>query len=97
MTKVTHLVPEKEVEAIFDQLKPVPPSFLIGEWDGGDIDTGHIGHKLLQDMRWAGKAFRSVDDGDPIVIYDNQGQRVWNEDWGHCSVSRIFYCIFVIP
>ncbi|RAQ61644.1 hypothetical protein COH21_012640, partial [Aspergillus flavus] len=85
LTKATDLVPESTVENVYNQLKPVPPSFLIGKWNGGDIDTGHIGHKLLKEMKWAGKDFRSVDDGDPIMVHDAEGNRVWKEDWGHCS------------
>lgn len=38
-------------------------------------------------MRWAGKDFRSENDGDPIMVLDEQGNRIWNKDWGHCSVS----------
>ena len=95
LTKATDLVPESTVENVYNQLKPVPPSFLIGKWDGGDIDTGHIGHKLLKDMKWAGKDFRSVDDGDPIMVYDAEGNRVWREDWGHCSVRMLV--IDVVP
>lgn len=87
MTQRSGHVDEREVEIIFNQLKPVSPSFLVGEWDGGDIDTGHIGHKRLAEMRWAGKAFRSMDDGDPIIVHDNDGNRVWDKAWGHSSVS----------
>lgn len=75
------------------------PSFLIGEWDGGSLDTGHPGHKALAQMRWAGKSFRSVDDADPILVWDDEGKRVWDEEWGHSSVSSFclspplyFYC-----
>ena len=62
---------------------------MIGEWNGGSFDTGHVVHKLLKEMKWAGKSFRSVDDGDPIVVFDDKKNRVWNEDWGHNSVSRL--------
>ncbi|EPY53893.1 hypothetical protein SPOG_02881 [Schizosaccharomyces cryophilus OY26] len=91
LTRVTGHIPEKDVETIFDKLKPVSPSFMIGEWTGGDFDTGHIGHKYLTDMRWAGKAFRSLDDGDPILIYNDKGQRVWNKDWGHASLREMVF------
>ncbi|KAB8202249.1 hypothetical protein BDV34DRAFT_237097 [Aspergillus parasiticus] len=91
LTKATDLVPESTVEDVYNQLKPVPPSFLIGKWNGGDIDTGHIGHKLLKEMKWAGKDFRSVDDGDPIMVHDAEGNRIWKEDWGHCSLREMVY------
>ncbi|KAL6832412.1 GXWXG domain-containing protein [Trichoderma camerunense] len=87
LTKVEGLVSETEAEQVFNQLKPIAPSFLIGKWKGGDLNTGHIGHQALSEMRWAGKDFRSENDGDPIMVLDEQGNRIWNKDWGHCSVS----------
>lgn len=68
-------------------LQPIKPSFLIGDWDCGCLDTGHPGYKTLTEMRWAGKSFRAVDDADPIVVLDEADRRVVNEDWGHASVS----------
>lgn len=87
LSKARTTVSEEEIERIFDSLKPVPPQFLIGEWDGGSIDTGHPGHKALVAMRWAGKAFRSMDDAVPIVVLDQNGKRVCDESSGHASVS----------
>lgn len=78
---------EAEVERIFNALKPIKTSFLIGEWNGGSLDTGHPGHKSLTAMRWAGKNFRSDDDADPIMVLDDAGERVYSKDWGHSSVS----------
>lgn len=57
MMKLTQRIPEPDVEAIFDQLKSIPPSFLIGEWDGDDIDTGHVGHQLLWTCNGLAKRF----------------------------------------
>ena len=80
-------VSESSVEEIFNALQPVKTSFLTGDWVGGSLDTGHPGPKQLLEMRWAGKNFRSVDDADPIILYDEAGERVWSEEWGHSSVS----------
>lgn len=60
---------------------------MIGSWKGGSFDTGHSTHKVLDDFKWAGKDFRSVDDVDPIMIYKEDGSRVWLEDYGHARVS----------
>lgn len=84
---------EDIVERLFNRLKPIQPAFLIGAWNGGSIDTGHPGHKHLQKMRWAGKTFRSINDADPIVTFDDHGHRVWKEEYGHASVgSRNIQC-----
>lgn len=76
------------MEKIFNGLKPVPPTFLLGEWDAGELETGHAGSKALRELRWAGKNFRSVDDGDPVMVVDEAGRRVKGEEWGGASVSR---------
>lgn len=72
---------------MYDQLKPVAPEQMIGSWKGGSFDTGHSTHKTLDDFKWAGKDFRSVDDVDPIMIYKDDGSRVWYEEYGHARVS----------
>jgi hypothetical protein len=77
-------------------LKLIQPEDLIGEWDGGSLDTGHPGHQKLQAMRWAGKSFRSVDDADPIIVYDEDGHRTWKKDWGHSSVGRRHCSAFLL-
>jgi hypothetical protein len=89
MSNEAQTVKEAEVAAVYNQLEPVDAKFLLGDWTGGDLDTGHIAHKALQGMRWAGKSFRAVDDVDPIIVYDDQNNRVWNKDFGH-AVVRLF-------
>ncbi|KAJ6532878.1 hypothetical protein DFH09DRAFT_1092632 [Mycena vulgaris] len=32
---------EDAATKLFDELKAIAPSFLMGEWEGGEIDTGH--------------------------------------------------------
>ncbi|PGH13475.1 hypothetical protein AJ79_03605 [Helicocarpus griseus UAMH5409] len=91
LTKCNTPVTEAQIERIFNELKPVRPSFLIGEWDGGGLDTGHPGHKTLVAMKWAGKSFRSVDDADPIVVLDETGRRVCSEKWGHSSLREVVF------
>lgn len=76
------------MEKVYDALKPLPSrEFLLGSWNGGGFDTGHPGYAGLAEARWAGKDFRGVDDVDPIMVYDDKKNRVYNEEWGHASVS----------
>ncbi|KAF5856717.1 hypothetical protein ETB97_007000 [Aspergillus alliaceus] len=91
LTRSSSPITEAEVEAVFNQLKPIQPEDLIGEWDGGSLDTGHPSHQKLQAMRWAGKVFRSVDDADPIVVHDENGHRVLMSDFGHSSVRQMVF------
>lgn len=76
-----------EIAAVFDQLKPISPEFLIGKWKGFSFDTGHPAYQILNTLKWAGKDYRSVDDVDPIMIYDDSGKRTWYSEYGHARVS----------
>jgi len=40
-------------------------------------------------MKWAGKDFHSVDNVDPIMIYNDSGNRVWKEDAGHARIREV--------
>lgn len=84
----TGLADPIEVQAIYDGLKPIEPDFLIGKWTGGGIDTGHPVNKLLGEAKWAGKDFRTVDDVDPIMVYNDKGERVFFEERGHAQVRE---------
>lgn len=83
-------VSESEVEKAFDRLEPIGLDTLKGEWKGFAVDTGHPGVKKNAEIKWAGKTFRSIDDVDPMVVYD-EGKRLWKEDIGHARVSRYQY------
>ena len=70
---------------------------MIGEWEGGSFDTGHPTHDQLKTNNWAGKNFRTVDDVEPIVLYDAKGARVWSKDYGNAQVIVLFPCnLFVL-
>lgn len=78
---------------VYDQLKPVDTAFLTrggGEWKGMGVDTGHPAQARSKTIKWAGKTFHNVDDVDPIVVYDDEGKRVWMESRGKAQVSLLF-------
>ncbi|KAI9831424.1 MAG: hypothetical protein M1819_005023 [Sarea resinae] len=89
LTKKSGHVDVKDIDTLFAQLKPVTGEQLIGEWTGGDFTTGHPGHDQLAAMKWAGKSFRTFDDVDPIVVYDDAGKRTFSEQWGHAVVREV--------
>ncbi|KAL8782179.1 MAG: hypothetical protein Q9213_005615 [Squamulea squamosa] len=85
-------ITEAEAEKIYNALKPLTSrEFLFGCWNGGDFATGHPGSEGLKKVRWAGKDFRGVDDVDPIMVFDEEGKRVWNEEWGHASLREMVF------
>lgn len=77
----------KDVQAAFDNLQPVSPDLFIGAWKGANVNTNHPTEAKLTGMRWAGKTFRSTEDVDPIMVYDEDDKRTWNAEWGHARVS----------
>ncbi|OLN87089.1 hypothetical protein CCHL11_06494, partial [Colletotrichum chlorophyti] len=82
-------IEEVAVAAVYDQLKPVSPEQLIGQWEGGSFDTGHPAHERQRQLKWAGKDFRSIDDVDPVVVYGEGGSRLWMPEVGHARIREV--------
>ncbi|KAJ7139197.1 hypothetical protein C8R44DRAFT_764039 [Mycena epipterygia] len=80
---------EENATKIFDQLAPVTPAFLMGDWEGGDFDTGHPTTQALIKINWAGKTFRTEEDVDPIVVYGADGKRTILEVYGRARVREV--------
>lgn len=78
-----------DILAAFDKLEPVAPEKFVGSWKGANVNTGHPTEEKLSGMKWAGKDFRSTEDVDPIMVYKEDGSRIWNEAWGQARVSDI--------
>ncbi|VUC32744.1 unnamed protein product [Clonostachys rosea] len=89
LTKTTGVLKESEVQEVYDQLPPVSPDAMIGKWKGGSFNTGHPTHEQLTTFKWAGKDFRSVNDVDPIMGWDEKGGRNWFSDYGHASLREV--------
>ncbi|UPK95814.1 hypothetical protein LCI18_006749 [Fusarium solani-melongenae] len=86
LTKVEGRLEESTLAQVFDQLKPIEAEFMIGKWKGGSFESGHPVHEQLTSLKWAGKDFRSVNDVDPLMVYDNNGNRSWNTEYGHARL-----------
>jgi hypothetical protein len=65
----------EEAERLFDSLEPVPVDFMIGEWWGREIATGHNMDGSLEIARWYGKTFLDEDNVHPLVHLDGQGRK----------------------
>ncbi|GAA4039516.1 DUF4334 domain-containing protein [Sphingomonas rosea] len=59
---------------LYDSLPAVNPAAMLGQWKGEELATGHAYDGLLGPSGWWGKAFRSVDDVDPLV-FERGGRR----------------------
>jgi len=86
-------VDETTATSLFEKLEPITdPAFFTkgnGTWRGHSISYGHPGHQKLMEMKWAGKVFRSKDDVDPVMVFDNDGKWVWNEKLGHAQLREM--------
>jgi hypothetical protein len=80
LTQTKGKVDAAEVEKAYNSLKAVTIDAMIGEWQGGSLDTGHPGHAQMLSMNWAGKTFISADEVQPIVVYDAEGKRRYAEE-----------------
>lgn len=76
-----------ELDEIWATLDTVKSADMVGHWKGDEFDTGHKMNGQLQAARWYGKFFDSVDDVEPIVCYDDQGQLFSNHELSRGGAS----------
>jgi hypothetical protein len=81
----------EDVLAFFDELAPVDVEDMLGEWDGGLVPTGHPGEGQLAGLRWAGKAFHGLDAVDPMVCFDEHGERAASDVLGSATLRAVEY------
>ncbi|WP_418004590.1 DUF4334 domain-containing protein [Mycobacterium sp. PDNC021] len=80
-------VDSAELDEIWASLQPVRAEDIVGNWKGDEFDTGHKMNGQLQAARWYGKIFKSVNDVEPIVCYDEAGQLFSNRDLSRGGAS----------
>jgi hypothetical protein len=51
---------------------------MIGEWKGGEFDTGHRSNGFMKKLNWFGKTFVSASDAKPLVCLDDDGNKFSN-------------------
>ncbi|KAJ7673531.1 hypothetical protein B0H17DRAFT_947161 [Mycena rosella] len=80
---------EAAATELYDQLKSIDPSFLKGEWEGGDFDTGHPASQALKLINWVGKTFHNEEDVEPIIVRGEDGKRTVLESYGRARIREI--------
>lgn len=70
-------MPMTPVDALarFDALAPVSVDFMLGDWTGAEVPTGHPMDGLLSASRWHGKRFTDADTVYPLVHTTARGRR----------------------
>ena len=81
----------EELYGFFDHLEAIDTPFMLGEWDGGVFNTGHKGEQQLKALSWAGKAFHSENDVDPIISRTAEGKREANPILGKATLRSVSY------
>jgi hypothetical protein len=95
------LIPDRELDDFWASLEPAPIDFMIGEWIGGEFDTGHRENGTLAEINFFGKTFISAFDVQPLVCLDDDGNKysntvngegsLWMEEFrGEVTASMVF-------
>jgi hypothetical protein len=63
-----------ELDEIWAALDTVRPEEILGEWRGGEFDTGHPLNGQLDKVGWYGKTFVTVKDVKPLVCRNDEGE-----------------------
>jgi len=83
----TGQIPDTELDEFWATLEPATIDFMIGEWAGGEFDTGHRMNGGLVKARWFGKTFHSATDVKPLVCLDEEGKKFSNVKMGKGEAS----------
>jgi hypothetical protein len=80
-------IPDAELDDFWATLQPATIDFMLGEWAGGEFDTGHRMNGGLEKARWFGKTFHSATDVKPLVCLDDEGNKFSNVKMGKGEAS----------
>ena len=63
-----------EALAIFDALPAANIDDMLGQWSGGECNTGHHSEGLLDLYGWKGKTFEDAETVHPLVFHAGSGK-----------------------
>jgi hypothetical protein len=73
----------------YDSLEPIPIEFMLGDWDGGVLATGHEGELQMSLVHWVGKTFHSRNDVDPMITQEPGKERFANPILGKATLRMV--------
>ncbi|MGC9496541.1 DUF4334 domain-containing protein [Streptomyces sp. WG7] len=76
-----------ELDAVWAALEVVRPEEILGEWKGGEFDTGHPLNGELAKAGWYGKTFTAVHDAKPLICRDPEGRLYSDRELGKGEAS----------
>jgi hypothetical protein len=78
---------DAELDEFWSELPPTTIEDMIGEWKGGEFQTGHMMNGQLEKARWFGKTFTSASEVQPLVCLDTDGNKFSNVEMGKGEAS----------
>lgn len=76
----TDPIPDAELDDFWATLEPATLDGMLGEWKGGEFVTAHRAVGTLAKINWYGKTFKSVQDVQPLVCLDADGNKYSNTE-----------------
>ncbi|HET9890586.1 MAG TPA: DUF4334 domain-containing protein [Mycobacterium sp.] len=80
-------IADSELDEFWAELAPATIEGMLGEWKGGEFQTGHKMNGQLEKAGWYGKTFKSVRDVQPLVCLDADGNKFSNVELGNGEAS----------
>ena len=80
-------IADSELDEFWAELAPATINEMLGEWKGGEFQTGHKMNGQLDKAGWYGKTFKSVRDVQPLVCLDADGNKFSNVEMGMGEAS----------
>jgi hypothetical protein len=80
-------IADSELDEFWAELAPATIDEMLGEWKGGEFQTGHKMNGQLDKAGWYGKTFKSVRDVQPLVCLDADGNKFSNVEMGKGEAS----------
>ncbi len=80
-------VSDAELDEFWATLEPASIDGMIGEWEGGEFNTGHVMCGQLKQLGWFGKTFKSASDVQPLIWLDENGNKFSNVEMGNGEAS----------
>lgn len=73
-------IADAELDEFWATLLPAGIDFMLGEWKGGEFQTGHKANGFMKRLNWFGKTFNSAADAQPLVCLDADGNKFSNTE-----------------
>jgi hypothetical protein len=78
-----------ELLEYYDTLAAIETEFMLGDWDGGVLATGHDVERQMTSVRWVGKTFHERNNVDPMIVSNAEGRREASPMLGQATLRMV--------